>query len=240
MTDTIGGSSDAELLWAGEGYSAFASASATKTDLTILYLDSNRTVRYSYILRNPNYTPDNSVSVPNFVSVASNVIFVSGALFVISAMIAVGYFLQTSKTGAYKRLSKKTSSSLRASSPDLLSMNTLKSKSRINKLPRFKKQNRTGIIALPYPPSEATVFKTKEPTINTLPSPRSISHEGLIDEIYKDNQETTIYLKNPMRSTLRSDRKIKHKINKTLSPQSYEVLAMKETPTRSISQRFSR
>jgi hypothetical protein len=237
MTDTIGGSSDAELLWAGEGYSAFASASATKTDLTISYLDSNRTVRYSHILTNPNYAPDNSVSVPNFL--AHRVIFVSGALFFISAMIAVGYILQTSTAGTYKKLSTKTSSSLREES-DLLSMNTLKKKARIIKLPRSKKQNRTGIIALPYPPSEVTVFKTKELTRNTLTSPRSISHEGPVDEIYNNNQETTFYLENPMRSTLRSDRKVKHKINKTLSPQSYEVLTMKATPTRSIPQRFSR
>ena len=35
MTDSISGSSSAELLWAGEGYSAFASVAATKTDLKI-------------------------------------------------------------------------------------------------------------------------------------------------------------------------------------------------------------
>jgi hypothetical protein len=65
MTDTAGGSSDAELLWAGEGYSAFASASATKTNLTVSYIDANEVVKYSYTLTNPLYCiPDDSASSP--------------------------------------------------------------------------------------------------------------------------------------------------------------------------------
>jgi hypothetical protein len=59
MTDTVATSSNANLLWAGEGYSAFASASATKTDLTISYVNAYKAVQYSYTLTDPFHTPDN-------------------------------------------------------------------------------------------------------------------------------------------------------------------------------------
>lgn len=66
MTDTIRGSSDAELLWAGEGYSAFASVSATKDNLTISFVNANKMVQYSYTLTNPlyPYISNDSASLP--------------------------------------------------------------------------------------------------------------------------------------------------------------------------------
>lgn len=59
MTDTVATSSNANLLWAGEGYSAFASASATKTDLTISYVNAYKAIQYTHTLTNPFYTPEN-------------------------------------------------------------------------------------------------------------------------------------------------------------------------------------
>jgi hypothetical protein len=242
MTDTIGGSSDAELLWAGEGYSAFASVSATKTDLTISYMDSNRTVQYSHILTNPNYVPDDPVSLPNFQSY--KVVFVSGALLLLSFMVVVCLFLQGLTSGAYKRVSTKIPSSLRDSSPNIISKKTLEKRLRIINLPQSKKQSRTGVIALPYL-SEGNFHETKELTINTMISPRSISQEDPVDESYSTNQNATFHFENLMRS--RSDRKVRRMERKISSPQSFggdllesKVLTMKAIPTSRISRRIDR
>lgn len=55
MTDSLlVESTNAKLMWVGAGYSAFVSATASKTELDILYIDADKTVRYSYKLVNPN------------------------------------------------------------------------------------------------------------------------------------------------------------------------------------------
>jgi hypothetical protein len=242
MTDTIGGSSDAELLWAGEGYSAFASASATKTDLTISYMDSNRTVRYSHILTNPNYVPDDPVSFPSFLS--HKVVIVSGALLFLSFMVAVGLFLQVLTSGKYKKVSTKNPSSLRDPSLILISKNTQQKRLRIIKFPQSKKQSRTGVIALPYR-YEAKKFENKELTTNTMISTRSISQEAPVNEMYNTNKNATFHFENPIRST--SDRKVKRMKRKIPSPQSFgddllesKVLTMRTTPTSRIPRRIDR
>ena len=48
MTDSVGASSSATSLWAGEGYSAFISATARKGSLSISFLNSDTTLKYSY------------------------------------------------------------------------------------------------------------------------------------------------------------------------------------------------
>lgn len=70
MTDLLGASSNADLVWAGEGYSAFASATATQNNLTISYIDVNKTVRYDYTLTNSWYW---NSSYPTFSNTSSNI-----------------------------------------------------------------------------------------------------------------------------------------------------------------------
>ena len=53
MTDSVGGDSDAEMHWAGEGYSAFASATASTEQLTINFVDADANTKYTYTLTNP-------------------------------------------------------------------------------------------------------------------------------------------------------------------------------------------
>jgi hypothetical protein len=57
MTDQLKYTSQAELIWSGVGYSAYASMEATVNNLTISYRDWNNTLRYSYTLTNPMYVP---------------------------------------------------------------------------------------------------------------------------------------------------------------------------------------
>jgi hypothetical protein len=57
MTDQLKYSSQADLVWSGVGYSAYASMEASVKELTMTYRDWNNTVRYSYTLTNPMYVP---------------------------------------------------------------------------------------------------------------------------------------------------------------------------------------
>ena len=50
MTDYAGASSTATTVWAGEGYSAFASATATRDELVIAFMDSDNNKKYSFTL----------------------------------------------------------------------------------------------------------------------------------------------------------------------------------------------
>jgi hypothetical protein len=52
MTESLSESSSADLVWAGEGYSAFASATATNSYLKISFIDSNNNTQYEYSLTN--------------------------------------------------------------------------------------------------------------------------------------------------------------------------------------------
>jgi hypothetical protein len=66
MTDSIKQTSEADLLWAGEGYSAFASGTATAENLTISFIDRYNILRYSYVLTNSNariFSPSMSPSL---------------------------------------------------------------------------------------------------------------------------------------------------------------------------------
>lgn len=95
MTDTVLGTSDAELLWAGEGYSAFASASATKTDLTISYINADTATKYSYTLTNPLY-PWNRSERSNTSKISKKYISFLAAITVFS-VILLGAFVKNSK-----------------------------------------------------------------------------------------------------------------------------------------------
>jgi hypothetical protein len=53
MTDQLKYATQAELVWYGIGYSAYASMEATIKELTITFRDWNNTVRYAYTLKNP-------------------------------------------------------------------------------------------------------------------------------------------------------------------------------------------
>jgi hypothetical protein len=114
MTDTIGGSSDAKLLWAGEGYSAFASASATKDNLTISYVNANKVVQYSFTLTNPlyPYIPNDYASLPTqspfyiapsnldyttFVDSITVIAFLYGGFIFVAAMIIPRTLIKNSK-----------------------------------------------------------------------------------------------------------------------------------------------
>jgi hypothetical protein len=48
MTGSVGASSSATSLWAGEGYSAFMTATATRGSLSINFLNSDGTAKYSH------------------------------------------------------------------------------------------------------------------------------------------------------------------------------------------------
>jgi hypothetical protein len=97
MTDVVAAESDAELLWAGEGYSAFASASATKDDLTISYIDANTEIKYSYTLTNPLY-PWNKTLDTRMNKISKKYIFFLGGITVLASIILLGAFVKNSKS----------------------------------------------------------------------------------------------------------------------------------------------
>lgn len=117
MTDSVGGSSSANGIWAGEGYSAFASASATKEELTISYIDSEASVRYSYTLNNPRmegpsmhpteYIPPVAARA---VQVSSQVVVLSSGFAALAFLLIAGGFYYESKGRKKKKKSKKGTS----------------------------------------------------------------------------------------------------------------------------------
>jgi hypothetical protein len=109
MTDTVLATSDAELLWAGEGYSAFASASATKTDLTISYINADTETKYSYTLTNPLY-PWYRSERSNTSKISKKYIFFLIGITVLS-VILLGAFIKNSK-GRKNRTRNQMNSSL--------------------------------------------------------------------------------------------------------------------------------
>ena len=54
MIDYLKYTSAATLHWYGVGYNAFAGVAATSEELTVSFVDTSNTVRYSYTLTNPN------------------------------------------------------------------------------------------------------------------------------------------------------------------------------------------
>jgi hypothetical protein len=117
MTDTVSGSSSATGLWAGEGYSAFASATATKEELTISYIDSEASIRYSYTLNNPRMEGP-SMHPTEFippvtarsVQVSSQVVAISSGFAALAFLLIAGGFYYESKGRKKKKKNKKGTS----------------------------------------------------------------------------------------------------------------------------------
>ena len=114
MTDSVGASSSATALWAGEGYSAFISATATQEELKISYLNSDVTVKYSYTFNNPRadgpsmsptlYTPPIK---EKSVEVGSNVVIISTGFAALAFILIAGGFYYEAKGRKKKRKTKK-------------------------------------------------------------------------------------------------------------------------------------
>ena len=117
MTDVVGGSSSAQALWAGEGYSAFASASATQNELTISYIDADAAVRYSFTLDNPreegpSMRPTDAAAVrrpgaTQSVEVSSKIVIISSGFAALAFLLIAGGFYYESKGRKKKRKTKK-------------------------------------------------------------------------------------------------------------------------------------
>jgi hypothetical protein len=110
MTDVVAAESDAELLWTGEGYSAFASGSATKDDLTISYIDADAEIKYSYTLTNPLYPTNKNLGI-KMDKISKKYVYFLGGISVLASMILLGAFVKNSK-GSRNRNRKQIKSSL--------------------------------------------------------------------------------------------------------------------------------
>ena len=122
MTDYVGATSSATLLWAGEGYSAFASASATDSDLTISYIDLYGEIKYTYTISKRNevyqtYAPSQSPLVqliPMDRTVASfqtsRLLF--GGLGVLGLVLLAGAFIYDAKVKNRRKKPKQLTSLL--------------------------------------------------------------------------------------------------------------------------------
>jgi hypothetical protein len=153
MTDSLVASSSADLVWAGEGYSAFASATATKNYLEISYIDASNTVQYVYSLNNswnmdlnstatasyptpmPNYTTDISgggmIHLP-----PRSILYVSGGFLAVGIVALVVAVFQKSKT--------------RRNYPKL--KNYLEAKIKISKTPPKNVEKLTVLTKFDFPP----------------------------------------------------------------------------------------
>ena len=117
MTDYVGASSSAQAIWAGEGYSAFASASATLNELTISYIDSDGAVRYTFTMDNPreegpSVRPTEAVAVrrpgpAQAVEVSSKIVIISSGFAALAFLMIAGGFYYESKGRKKKRKTKK-------------------------------------------------------------------------------------------------------------------------------------
>jgi hypothetical protein len=178
MTDTIRGSSDAELLWAGEGYSAFASASATKDNLTISFVNANKVVQYSYTLTNPlyPYIPYDSASLPTqspfytapskldyttFVSSITVIGFLYGGFIFLAAMIIPRTLIKNSKGIGHIRKKVVNTSILKKSLSSRPYWNLYKKK--LTKLKRKNNRFKNNSHSARILPHELEVFDDKIP-----------------------------------------------------------------------------
>ena len=117
MTDSVGASSSAQAIWAGEGYSAFAAASATLNELTISYIDSDGAVRYTYTMDNPreegpSMRPSEAVAVKRpgpaqAVEVSSKIVIISSGFAALAFLMIAGGFYYESKGRKKKKKTKK-------------------------------------------------------------------------------------------------------------------------------------
>jgi hypothetical protein len=115
MTDSVGASSSATAVWAGEGYSAFIAATATQDELKVSYLDADVAVKYSYTFNNPRaegpsmspslYTPPIKTKS---VEVSSNVVIISSGFAALAFILIAGGFYYEAKGRKKKRKTKKS------------------------------------------------------------------------------------------------------------------------------------
>ena len=117
MTDSVGASSSATSLWAGEGYSAFIIATATKGSLSISFLNSDATAKYSYVAtRDFLLNPDQPTISDSFWGALQNMNVTQTELFmteVIAGMIffaVIGaFFVQSFEVERRRRRREKKS-----------------------------------------------------------------------------------------------------------------------------------
>lgn len=116
MTDYAGASSSATALWSGEGYSAFASAAATKEDLIINFIDADGNKKYSYTLANPRsgepiyptYRPSEMTTPIKPAAYATQkVVVISSGFAAFAFLLIAGGFYYESKGKKKKRKAKK-------------------------------------------------------------------------------------------------------------------------------------
>lgn len=116
MTDYVGATSSATALWSGEGYSAFASAAATRDDLTITFIDADGNRKYSYTLANPRsgepvyptYHPSEISPPVRPASYATQkVVVISSGFAALAFLLIAGGFYYETKGKKKKRKAKK-------------------------------------------------------------------------------------------------------------------------------------
>jgi hypothetical protein len=93
MTDSVGASSSATSLWAGEGYSAFITATATKGSLSINFLNSDATAKYSYTAsRDFLLNPDQPTMSDSFWGALQNMNVTQTELFMTEVLAGLIFF----------------------------------------------------------------------------------------------------------------------------------------------------
>lgn len=102
--------SDAKLIWAGEGYSAFATASITSDSLMISYIDINNDVKYNYELTNP-FVQEETVTKTKSTTGSSpddnNTRIMSDTIYISCGLAVLGLFLVGGSTMYNRRNAKK-------------------------------------------------------------------------------------------------------------------------------------
>ena len=115
MTDYAGASSTATTVWAGEGYSAFASATATRDELVIAFMDSDNNKKYSFTLGNPRTGDPYPTTHPTeavapirpSAYVSQKIVIVSSGFAALAFLLIAGGFYYESKGRKKKRKAKK-------------------------------------------------------------------------------------------------------------------------------------
>lgn len=106
MTDSLGTTSAANLIWYGEKYPAFLTASISKYEATFNFINHNRETTYSYSLNKAmfkNYKAyDNYVYTSLLKNTASNGDSISAAIlfFILILMAYMWFFASSSKASS--------------------------------------------------------------------------------------------------------------------------------------------
>ena len=116
MTDYLGATtSTATSMWAGEGYSAFASAAATKDELVISFIDTDGKTKYTKTLNNPRpgeaptQRPTEPPVRPKTVDVTKKIVIISSGFAALAFLLIAGGFYYESKGKKKKKKPKKWS-----------------------------------------------------------------------------------------------------------------------------------